>query len=241
MSKSTKALLIILIILVFDQVLKVWIKTTMMLGEEHRILGDWFILHFTENNGMAFGIEFWGENGKVLLTLFRIAAVIGIGWYLTRLIKEDNPLGLVVSVSLIMAGAIGNIIDSVFYGVFFSGSLHQVAEFLPDKGGYSSLLHGKVVDMLYFPVIKGHYPEWIPFKGGQQFLFFRPVFNIADSAITTGVLSILVFQRHFFKDHHEAQSQQEEYAQTGDHEKKENPFSETGTSASGNDASRQEQ
>lgn len=204
MSKSTKALLIILIILVFDQVLKVWVKTTMMLGEEHRILGDWFILHFTENNGMAFGMEFWGENGKVFLTLFRIAAVIGIGWYLNRLIRDNSPVGLVVSVSLIMAGAIGNIIDSVFYGVLFNGSFHQVAGFLPEKGGYSSILHGKVVDMLYFPVLKGHYPEWFPFRSGQQFIFFRPVFNIADSAITAGVISILVFQRRFFKAHHES-------------------------------------
>ncbi|MBS3806699.1 MAG: lipoprotein signal peptidase [Bacteroidales bacterium] len=250
MSKSTQALLIILIILVFDQVLKVWVKTTMMLGEEHLILGDWFILHFTENNGMAFGMEFWGENGKVFLTLFRIAAVIGIGWYLNRLIRDNSPAGLVVSVSLIMAGAIGNIIDSVFYGVFFNGSFHQVAEFLPEKGGYSSILHGKVVDMLYFPVLKGHYPEWFPFHSGQQFIFFRPVFNIADSAITAGVISILVFQGRFFKVHHESHSKKESYEQPGQEQEsfhgdnpdsKENPFSETGTSASGNDKSRHEQ
>ena len=203
MSKSNKVILIILVVLVFDQILKIWVKTSMMLGEEHRIFDDWFILHFTENNGMAFGMEFWGRNGKVFLTLFRMAAVIGIGWYLTRLIKENSPLGLIISVSLIMAGAIGNIIDSVFYGILFNGSYHQVAEFLPEQGGYSSLLHGKVVDMLYFPIFKGHYPEWFPFRSGQQFIFFRPVFNIADSAITIGVISILVFQRRFFKSAHQ--------------------------------------
>jgi len=246
MSKSTKALLIILLILVFDQVLKVWVKTTMMLGEEHQILGDWFILHFTENNGMAFGLEFWGENGKVFLTLFRIAAVIGIGWYLIHLIKENTPVGLVVSVSLIMAGAIGNIIDSVFYGVLFNGSFHQVAEFLPEKGGYSSLLHGKVVDMLYFPVIKGYYPEWFPFNSGQQFIFFRPVFNIADSAITTGVISILVFQRRFFKAHHESQTRHEASEEVHQQEPTNNSphreadrFSESSPAASGKDNSRQ--
>jgi signal peptidase II len=201
MSKKTQALLIILLVLVVDQVLKVWVKTTMMLGEEHHILGDWFILHFTENNGMAFGLEFWGENGKVFLTLFRIAAVVGIGWYLVHLIRLNSPVGLIACVSLIMAGAIGNIIDSVFYGVIFNGSYHQVATFLPEQGGYSSLLHGKVVDMLYFPVLKGHYPGWFPFHANEQFIFFRPVFNIADTAITTGVIAILVFQRRLFKTH----------------------------------------
>lgn len=210
MSKTNKALLIVLVVLVADQILKVWIKTTMMLGEEHQVFGNWFIIHFTENKGMAFGLEFWGDNGKVLLTLFRIAAVIGIGWYLGHLIKYNSPVGLVVSVALIMGGAIGNIIDSVFYGVLFNGSFHQVASFLPEGGGYSSLLHGKVVDMLYFPIIKGYYPEWFPFWSGQQFIFFRPVFNIADSAITTGVISILVFQKRFFKVHHEKQEEQQE-------------------------------
>ena len=198
MTKLQKSLAVLLLILFVDQFLKIWIKTHMTLGEEIHVLGDWFIIHFTENNGMAFGMEFWGVTGKVLLTLFRILALAGIGWYLLHLIKKDSPMGLVFSITLVMAGALGNIIDSVFYGVLFSESYPGVANFLPAGGGYAPLLQGRVVDMFYFPVLKRYYPEWFPFNSNEPFIFFRPVFNIADSAITIGVFSILIFQRRFF-------------------------------------------
>lgn len=148
---------------------------------------------------MAFGLEFWGKNGKIFLTLFRIIAVIGIGWYLKTLIKQNAPKMVVISIALIMAGAIGNILDSIFYGVIFDESFYQIAEFMPRDGGYSAWLQGRVVDMFYFPILNGHYPSWFPFWANQEFIFFRPVFNIADSAITVGVAYILIFERSFFK------------------------------------------
>jgi len=198
-SITRKSIILIFIILFIDQFVKIWIKTNMTLGQEYNVLGNWFIIHFTENNGMAFGMEFWGTKGKIFLTLFRILAVIGIGWYLNHLIKEKAPKMVIYSIALIMAGAMGNIIDSVFYGVIFDESFYQTATFLPQDGGYSTWLQGRVVDMLYFPIIKGQYPEWFPFWSNQPFIFFRPVFNIADSAITVGVSYILIFQRSFFK------------------------------------------
>lgn len=190
---------IILVVLLIDQLLKFWIKTNMYLGQEYHIAGDWFIIHFTENNGMAFGLEFAGEYGKLFLSLFRIFAVIGIGWYLNQLVQEKAHQLLIVSMSLILAGAIGNIIDSTFYGVLFSSSDFRLAEFMPAEGGYSTLLHGKVVDMFYFPIFKGFLPEWVPFWGGDYFIFFRPVFNIADTSISIGVGLILAFQSIIFK------------------------------------------
>ncbi len=171
----------------------------MTLGESIPIFGNWFIIHFTENYGMAFGLEFAGEQGKLFLSLFRIAAVGFIGWYLVRLIKKNAPSGLIVCISLILAGALGNIVDSAFYGLIFSESyFNEVARFMPEEGGYAPFLHGKVVDLLYFPVIRGFFPSWFPFWGNQEFIFFRPVFNVADSAITIGVLTLLVFQKRFF-------------------------------------------
>ena len=199
MSKTTKSIVIIFFILIVDQVLKIWIKTNLSIGDEIVVFKNWFILHFVENNGMAFGFEFAGEYGKMFLSIFRILAVIAIGWYLFKLAKQKEiPFGFIVSVSLIFAGAIGNIIDSLFYGIIFNHSYGQVAALFPEGGGYSSFLHGRVVDMFYFPLIEGRYPSWFPFWGGNEFIFFRPVFNIADSSITVGIFSILLFYRNYF-------------------------------------------
>lgn len=198
MSITKKSILVIILVLLIDQTLKIWIKTHMILGQEYHILGNWFIIHFTENNGMAFGMEFGGNWGKIILSLFRIVAVFAIGWYLNSLIRQKVHVGLAIAVSMIFAGAIGNIIDSVFYGMIFSDSYYQVAELFPVAGGYSSFLHGRVVDMFYFPILQGIYPGWFPFWAGEQFIFFRPVFNIADSSITIGVMIILFFQKRFF-------------------------------------------
>jgi len=172
----------------------------MFLGQEYHIFGNWGIIHFTENNGMAFGMEFAGNYGKLFLSVFRILAVAAIGWYLYSLTKKkESSLGLILSVSLIFAGAIGNIIDSAFYGLLFSDSTFQIAEFMPDGGGYGNFLHGKVVDMFYFPIINGHFPQWFPLWGNEEFIFFRPVFNLSDTSITIGVISLILFQKRFFK------------------------------------------
>lgn len=214
--KSNRRLIlvaIIIFILVADQVLKFWIKTTMSLGDEIIVFKDWFILHFVENNGMAFGFEFAGEYGKMFLSIFRIVAVIAIGWYLFKLTKDKKiPFGFLVCIGLIFAGAIGNIIDSLFYGIIFNHSYGQVANVFPEGGGYSSFLHGRVVDMFYFPLIQGEYPDWFPFVGGQYFIFFRPVFNIADSSITVGIFSILIFYRGYFGNSEEEKNSENESA-----------------------------
>ncbi len=176
----------------------------MTLGQEFHVAGNWFIIHFTENNGMAFGLQFAGGYGKLALSLFRIFAVGFLMWYIVSLSRKKTGFGVIFSFSLILAGAMGNIFDSALYGMLFSESTYfDVARFLPAEGGYSTFLHGKVVDMFYFPILEGNYPQWIPFLGGDSFIFFRPVFNVADSAITTGVISLLIFQRQFFRSHNE--------------------------------------
>jgi len=184
LKKSLIPALVIGLVLLVDQASKLLVKTQMFLGEHFNVLGKYFQIYFIENNGMAFGYEFGGDYGKLFLTLFRIAAVIFLGVMLSRMVKKpETPKGALVSLSLILAGALGNIIDSVFYGVLF---------------GYESLFHGRVVDMLYFPLYEGFLPDWIPFKGGDYFVFFRPVFNVADMAISTGVGMLLVWQNRYF-------------------------------------------
>lgn len=207
MKGYTKPLLILFVVLLADQALKFWIKLNMSLGEEHHIIGNWFIIHFTENNGMAFGLELGGEGGKLFLTLFRILAVCGIAYGVVYLIRKKYHRSLIMNISLILAGAIGNIIDSAFYGLLFSESTYyEPAKFLPKQGGYAGLFHGKVVDMFYFPIIQGTFPTWFPFWGGESFIFFRPVFNIADAAISVGVILILIFQRNYFKEEKKEES-----------------------------------
>lgn len=193
-----KVLTTALLLLVLDQLLKFWIKTNMFLGQEFRIF-DWFIIHFTENNGMAFGLEFGGDTGKIILSVFRIIVIAWGFTYINTLTKTSLPNGLLVALGLVFGGAIGNIIDGVFYGVLFNDSYNQIAEFLPAVGGYSTFLMGKVVDMFYFPLINTHFPNWIPFFGGEHFIFFRPVFNIADAGISVGMFVLILFYRKHFR------------------------------------------
>lgn len=201
MKGYAKPLILIFSVLLIDQISKIWVKLNMTIGQDFKVLGDKFLIHFIENNGMAYGLEFGGETGKLFLTLFRIIAVIGIGYGLSYMIKNEYHKGFILCVALILAGALGNIIDSTFYGVIFNESTYYTkATLFPEGGGYSSLFHGKVVDMLYFPLIEGNFPEWFPIWGGEHFLFFRPVFNIADSAISVGVFLILIFQKRYFKE-----------------------------------------
>ena len=195
---------IIVLVLVLDQCLKIWIKTHMTIGESIPVFGSWFQLLFIENSGMAFGMAFGGTVGKLLLSLFRIGLSVFLCLYIARLIREKAPVGMLVGVALIMVGAIGNIVDCAFYGLIFSESTPMaVATMFPEGGGYASFLHGKVVDMLYFPLIDTTLPTWVPIWGGKDILFFRFIFNIADSAITVGILYMLLFQRKFFmaKEH----------------------------------------
>lgn len=201
MKKGWQVALFISLILVADQVLKVFIKTHYYLGEEHLVLGHFFRLHFVENPGMAWGWKFGGDWGKLILTLFRLIAVILGIFYLCSIIKKKYHRGFILCAALIFAGAAGNLIDSLFYGMIFNNSdffLHNVAVMFPKGGGYAGFLHGQVVDMLYFPLIDSHFPSWFPFWGGQDFEFFSPVFNLADASISVGVIAILLWQAKFF-------------------------------------------
>lgn len=190
--------LIILLILTLDQLSKFWVKTHMFIGQEYIVIPHWFRIHFIENEGMAFGMKLGIPAGKLILSLFRIVAVIAIGWYLVKTIRRNENLLKSSILALIFAGAAGNIIDSTIYGLLFTESTYyQVATFSPGQG-YAPLLYGKVVDMLYFPLIDTTLPSWIPLMGGENFVFFRPVFNIADSSITVGVLLLLIFHKKFF-------------------------------------------
>lgn len=183
-------------LVVLDQVVKISVKTTMTLGESHNVLGNWFRWCFVENEGAAFGMSLGGDYGKLALSLFRIVAIGALVWFVHYLRKQKAPAGVVVGFALILAGALGNMIDSAFYGMIFSESTFMsVATFLPEGGGYAPFLHGKVVDMLYFPLF--HWPEWLPLIGGD--LFFSPVFNFADSYITIAVFYLLIFHWRYFK------------------------------------------
>jgi signal peptidase II len=196
--------ILIVVILLADQISKFYIKTHFLLNEEVEIL-SWFKITFVENDGMAWGakisdlITFMSERtAKLILTLFRIVALAGIGYWLWMSIKNKAKRLLIISVAVIFAGALGNIIDSVFYGILFNDSFNEVANFLPDQGGYDSLFHGKVVDMIHLPIYSGILPSWVPFLGGQHFSFFDPVFNIADMAISTGFCLIIFFNKKIF-------------------------------------------
>ncbi|WP_248724781.1 lipoprotein signal peptidase [Seonamhaeicola sp. ML3] len=199
-----KSIILIIIILLIDQISKIYIKTNFRLQESVEVF-SWFQIYFIENDGMAWGTKISDifsfvndRTAKVALTLFRIVAICGIGYWLYDTTKKLKPNVLILAIALIFAGALGNIIDSVFYGVLFNDSYMDVASFLPEEGGYDSLLHGKVVDMLYFPLFEIDLPQWMPFYGGKRFNFFEPVFNIADMAISTGFIMLIVFNKKAF-------------------------------------------
>lgn len=207
--KAKHIALIIAGVVIADQALKIYIKTHYNLEESHQVLGERFQLYFVENPGMAYGLKFGGNWGKLALTVFRLVAVIFGTWYLGSIIKQRYHKGFIICAALIYAGALGNLIDSAFYGLIFDKGMLPIPGTDKYKGydglavfakqGYASFLHGNVVDMLYFPVFKGTFPKWVPFWGGEYFEFFRPIFNLADAAISTGVITILIFQKKFFK------------------------------------------
>lgn len=197
-TKGWLAAIIIVCVVMIDQLLKIWVKTNFFYGEEF-VITDWFRLYFIENNGMAFGMEL---GSKLLLTLFRIVAVILFLYYIYRIKdKEGFHKGYITCISLITAGALGNVIDCIFYGVIFDNPVPPfTATFMPDGGGYGTLFHGRVVDMLYFPLVEWNWPNWLPFVGGEHFIFFQPIFNFADAALSVGVIVLILFYSKFFYD-----------------------------------------
>lgn len=198
--KLLRPILVVLAVLALDQTLKFWVKLHFTYTESVKVF-NWFYLYFIENEGMAFGMSLGGDSGKLMLSLFRLIAVFVIGYYLVKLVRQNAHPGFITSIALIMAGAMGNILDSVFYGRLFSESTpDKIANLFPPGGGYEAWLHGRVVDMLYFPVYEGFLPNWIPLWGGEYFIFFRPIFNIADASISIGVILIILFQKRFFKE-----------------------------------------
>ena len=198
--KGRNIFFIICLVVLADQALKIYVKTHFHAGESHAIIGNWFRLYFIENEGMAYGWKFGGEWGKMILTLFRLAAVIFGIFYIRKIIEKKYHPGFIICAALIFSGALGNLIDSMFYGLIFEDStmyVYNVARIFP-KHGYAGFLHGKVVDMLYFPIIRNaHFPPWIPVLGGEDFEFFRPIFNLADASISTGIITILVLKKRF--------------------------------------------
>lgn len=191
--KAWMAVAIVVAILLIDQIIKIEVKTNMTLGEAKRVT-DWFYIEFIENNGMAYGMKFIN---KLVLSLFRLFAIGFIGYYLGNIIKKNEaPFGYVVLIAMVLAGAAGNLIDCLFYGLIFDASTpFTVSQFVPFGEGYSTFLHGKVVDMFYFPIIQTTWPEWVPYFGGSEYVFFSPVFNFADACISVGVVALLLFYR----------------------------------------------
>lgn len=203
-----KPILLMTMIIIIDQISKIYVKTHFTIGEQIFVT-EWFRILFIENNGMAFGKELGGDIGKLILSVFRIFAVSGIFYWLYISVKKNAPKLLIYPITLILAGALGNIIDSVFYGAIFDASTRSVvSSFMPAMGGYAPILFGKVVDMLYFPIIDGIIPQWMPFFGGEHFIFFRPIFNFADASISIGVAILLVFYNRVDKKNIEKHSVQ---------------------------------